>query len=1039
MTRDGSLSTVFVLALLAGATPARSDQIALVATQDNTIYAESDSTFGKGQCLQVGVSGFFIGVPTHARRALLQFDLSGVPAGSQIVSARLKLTQTGGIADPQPFVFLHRLTQAWGEGTTRFPSPPPCTPNGAPADGEWPTAGSATWNFAFYGGDPWSAPGGAFDATIGASAQGVRPVNPMTLEGEGLLADVQRWIAHPEENHGWILVGDESHSATGLRFASREATSPASRPTLTIDFTVPQGACCLSNGECQIATAEGCRTQGGYYRGDNSVCESQVCLTPYVDSLPVPAIAVPIRGRAGGAAWYEIAMKEFKQKLHRDLPPTTLWGYDGRYPGPTILATKNEPVHVRWINDLRDEFGVPRTQHYFDVDTRIHGPDALGKTPRTVVHLHGAHVPPESDGYPESTFVSGESRLYEYPNTQRGTMLWYHDHALGITRYNVIMGLAGIYLLRDKNEERLALPRDQYEIPLLVQDRSFNSDGSLSYPKDWSQNGFMGNKVLVNGKIWPYLSVDRGKYRFRIVNGSNHRIFHFALSDGQAFHVIGSDGGLLREPVALTRLVLGPAERADVVIDFASYAPGSEVLFENQDPNLTSDDAETRQVMKFKIGQRPGWTAPLPQALSDIEPMAEGEAVRTRSFRLKMNPDPRTEFKFRFGDQGWDEKTEYPVLGTSEIWSFGNSTTDTHPIHIHLIQFQILDRFTSFTTIGDSLVPAGERIPPSPEETGWKDTAKLPPGQMMRVIMRFGPAGFLGDYVFHCHMLEHEDNDMMRQFTVVPPAQGGPRTEAATAQPARLWPPDLAMVPVNITGVTDSAGFAVSIHVTGVTQDEPISHRAGPAPSVERPMTHEGMPSAGQAEGQMEMDSVDDPCVDARVSGGQLYLRRERQEGGNGRVYRVRYAAVSRDGGVAEGSVLVTVPREQGVRLAVNDGLRYDSQEGCLVQDAAPMSMSAHAAPAARQASPTELGFSRIEGSFAVVDYSLAIGSEVSIAVFDVSGRRVANLNDMVVEPGPHRASLRIGRLPRGVYFVRMRAAGKEYVRRLLRTEAMHG
>jgi len=297
---------------------------------------------------------------------------------------------------------------------------------------------------------------------------------------------------------------------------------------------------------------------------------------------------------------------------------------------------------------------------------------------------------------------------------------------------------------------------------------------------------------------------------------------------------------------------------------------------------------------------------------------------------------------------------------------------------------------------------------------------------MARVIMRFGPAGFLGNYVFHCHMLEHEDNDMMRQFTVVPPSSHAPSVATATAQPSLLWPPDLAMVPVSITGVTDPAGAPVSIHVTGVTQDEAVSRRASTATLASTmPMSAPG----GAPTPHMAMTWSDDPCVDARVVNGQLYLRRERQDGGDGRVYRVKFAAVARDGSVSEGSVLVSVPRKEGMRLAGNDGLRYDSLEGCLVEGAA-MAMS-HENPSGPKGFLTAIGSTRIEGGRTLVNYTLAEGSEVSLAIFDVNGRRVASLDDVVQDSGAHAASISVGRLPRGIYFLRMHAAGKVYVRRL--------
>jgi spore coat protein A len=840
--------------------------------------------------------------------------------------------------------------------------------------------------------------GGNFQSAFSDSENVYPGDQTVGLTSGGITNDAADWVRDPASNHGWILLGDEAVPGTGMRFASRQDTLPDHAPSLTVFFTSATGACCKPDGTCDLLTRNECDAQSGKYGGDNSTCAQQVCLEPYVDSLPIPSVAIPVRGRAGGEAYYEIAMKEFRQKLHRDLPPTTLWGYNGEYPGPTIEAYRNRPIQVRWINDLRDvETGLPRTDHYFDVDTRIHGPDMEGKTPRTVVHLHGGHVPPDFDGFPESTFVSGGSRLYRYPNSQSAATLWYHDHALGITRYNVMMGLAGLYVIRDRDEEALLLPSGRYEIPLVIQDRSFNSDGSLSYPAQWAPM-FMGDKVLVNGKVWPRLRVDAGKYRFRVLNGSNHRIFTLALSDHHPFRVIGSDGGFLSSPVEVRELSLGPAERADLVLDFEGYAPDSEVLLHDtlEGGQMDGSDPAASRIMKFVVSGTPGWKAPLPLSLSPVARIPESQASRTRTFELRFDQKLQ---QFRFGDFGWEDVTEFPVLGATEIWQFANETSETHPIHMHLIQFQVLDR-SSFQIVDGKVVPGPDRRPPDPEEAGWKDTAKVKPNELLRVIMRFGPDGYLGDYVYHCHMLEHEDNEMMRQFMVVPPKGTKPTVASARAEPARLGPPDLSMVPVTISGVCDSTGAPASIHVTHVTQDEPISHRA------------------------------DGACFDAKIVEGQLYLRRERADGGNGRVYRVSFTAVTRGGGIADGAVLVAVPGKASVRLAVNDGQVYNSLESCS-EPGGRVAMAADDARGARGAFTTSLGLPRIEGARATVEYTLAEPGEVTMAIFDVSGRRVASLDASVQATGAHRASLRLPHMAHGIYFVRMRAGGKVLVRRM--------
>ncbi len=187
--------------------------------------------------------------------------------------------------------------------------------------------------------------------------------------------------------------------------------------------------------------------------------------------------------------------------------------------------------------------GELRTEHILPVDLCLHGPNMQGNTPRTVVHLHGGHVAAENDGYPEDTMLPGEEQTFFYPNLQLPATVWFHDHALGITRLNVYMGLAGLFLIRDQFEADLGLPSGDFEIPLVIQDRSFNADGSLAYPAAW-QDHFFGEYVLVNGKVWPYLEVRRGLYRFRLLNGSNSRVYTLSLSNGASFQQIGTDGGL---------------------------------------------------------------------------------------------------------------------------------------------------------------------------------------------------------------------------------------------------------------------------------------------------------------------------------------------------------------------------------------------------------------------------------------------------------------------------------------------------------------
>ncbi|NNF43927.1 MAG: multicopper oxidase family protein [Phycisphaerales bacterium] len=531
----------------------------------------------------------------------------------------------------------------------------------------------------------------------------------------------------------------------------------------------PVGACCQPDTFCAELTADDCDAAGGVYSGDGTLCVPSPCrLEPFVDPLPLPAVAQPIVGEPGGAAEYEIAMTQFTQTLHRDLPPTTVWGFGGTYPGPTIEARTGEPITVTWMNDLRDAAGDLRTDHFLPVDLCPHGPDHEGNTPRTVVHLHGGHVPEESDGYPEHTFLPGGSDVYEYPNLQEAATIWYHDHALGITRLNVQMGLAGFYLIRDDVEDALNLPAGEFEVPLVIQDREFRPDGALVYPEEWEEH-FFGNTLLVNGKVWPFFEVKRGAYRFRILNGSNSRTYLLSFSDGTVMHQIGTDGGLMETSVALTELLLASGERADVIVDFSAASPGTEIILTNSAPAPFPGEEGVGvipEVMKFVVTSDAGTPYEVPKVLRPLEILDEADAVMTRDFVMTKEPEPCAGSRWLINGLGWDDITEYPVLGTTEIWRFANRSGIMHPMHMHLVFFQVLDR-QAFELIDDEIVPIGDPIPPEENERGWKDTVRVEPNEITRVITRF--EDFAGLFAYHCHILEHEDHEMMRQFQTVFP------------------------------------------------------------------------------------------------------------------------------------------------------------------------------------------------------------------------------------------------------------------------------
>ena len=487
-------------------------------------------------------------------------------------------------------------------------------------------------------------------------------------------------------------------------------------------------------------------------------------LAQFVDPLPILAVARSSRFRAHPlesgvkVPYYRLAMRQIKAKVHRDLQPTRMWGFGSSSPGPTLETHSGKGLWIEWANDL------PRA-HFLPIDRTLHGAEPDKPEVRTVVHLHGAKTPPESDGYPENWYVPGQSALYYYPNDQDAAMLWYHDHTLGINRLNVYAGLLGVFLVRDSVESSLNLPSGKYEIPLVMYDRMLDRQGQLYYPvsddpkSPWIPE-FAGDAILVNGKLFPYLEVEPRRYRFRLLNGANARFFNLSLSNGQAFHQIGTDQGLLPAPVSVESLSIAPGERADLIIDFSGHR-GERIVMNN----------EAFTVMQFRVSSKiaPD-TSSLPSELRPVKKLAESSAVKTRMLTLVEVDDPvGRPTQMLLNDSHWNMPvTENPILDSVEIWNLINLSDDSHPIHLHLVRFQILDRrrFDRFTYQNQrTLHYTGPVTPPSPNEAGWKDTVRADAGMVTRIIVRF--EGFTGRYVWHCHILEHEDNEMMRPYEVI--------------------------------------------------------------------------------------------------------------------------------------------------------------------------------------------------------------------------------------------------------------------------------
>jgi spore coat protein A len=461
-----------------------------------------------------------------------------------------------------------------------------------------------------------------------------------------------------------------------------------------------------------------------------------------------------------------------------------------------VVGRSGTPLTVSYTHDLPETY-----PDWIPVDTRL---TPLGDKVRLMTHLHGGFVAAESDGNPAVTpdgFGPGETQTVFYTNQlpqMPASQLWFHDHGLGATRLNVFAGLAAAYILRDEfdtGEEPnpIGIPGGAYEIPLVVQDRQFNPDGTFRYPTSdiegvtWIGEYF-GDTMLVNGKVWPFLEVEPRMYRFRILNGCNARILSLDIG-GPDLWQIGAEGGMWDVPVPVKRLVLAPAERADVLLDFTEFA-GKTLVMKNHKPGkpVSNPAPSLLQVMQIRVGttvSHPGPTS-IPPSLAGGRKADLRDPVTTRYITLNEVEPEEVEWYLNLNGVRFDEgpTTETPKVGTVEDWVYINVTGDTHPMHVHLVTFQVVGR-TPFDVeayeaaygglngvpggIDPTAFATGPMLSPAPEERGFKDTVKANPGQFTTIRAKFElptdvPAP--QDYVYHCHIVEHEDNDMMRPFTV---------------------------------------------------------------------------------------------------------------------------------------------------------------------------------------------------------------------------------------------------------------------------------
>ncbi len=621
----------------------------------------------------------------------------------------------------------------------------------------------------------------------------------------------------------------------------------------------------------------------------------------YALPLVKPPAMPPSRGSNNNKDKYRIAMRQFTQRiLSPPHPETVVWSYGSvdypgtvaqggtfNYPAFTIEATWNKTTQVQWRNELVDYQGnfLP---HLLPVDPTLHWANPPGGTAGRdkrstftstpgpyfgpvpmVTHVHGAHAAEQNDGYAEAWYLPDAANIpadyattgtfydyfnakyaegwtpgtasFKYPNDQRATTLWYHDHTLGMTRLNVYAGPAGFYLIRGGTDDEVydsrygtaAIlpgpapgvgddPLGEYgEIPIAIQDRSFNVDGSLFYPDTraffdgyagpyvpdtpvspiWNPE-FFGNTMVVNGFTWPYLEVEPRRYRFRLLNGCNSR-FLILWFEGPGVEVwqIGAEGGFLPAPVRLNdhpypgspgggaTVLLAPAERADVIVDFSAAAGttfrllnlGPDEPFGGGDIGVDFDPADpdsTGQVMEFRVSAgavADPSTPPQYLQLPAITPLGPENAHRDLSLNEEAYDDgqgfegPSAALLGTVIENGEDEGqpllwsdliTENPVLGATEVWEIYNFTEDAHPIHIHQVQFEVIGREAE-----DGGLSVTGSNGPLPWETGLKDTVIAYPDEVTKVKMRFDKNGF---YVWHCHIVEHEDNEMMRPLHVGP-------------------------------------------------------------------------------------------------------------------------------------------------------------------------------------------------------------------------------------------------------------------------------
>jgi FtsP/CotA-like multicopper oxidase with cupredoxin domain len=457
----------------------------------------------------------------------------------------------------------------------------------------------------------------------------------------------------------------------------------------------------------------------------------------------------------------EIALSAIQDKV-QILPgaPTSVWRYLGEvlhgspdavqnipnsYLGPIMQLNKGQTIRVHFKNELAEE---------------------------SIIHWHGLHVPVEADGHPRFAIKPGETYIYNFTVADRAGTYWFHPHPHGQTGPQVYQGLAGLFLIHDEEEQSLALPIDEYDLPLVIQDRIFDRDNQLLYGGEMmtAMMGFLGDQILVNGLPDYKHTVAARPYRLRLLNGSNSRIYKLSWEDGTPLTVIGTDGGLLEQPVQRDYITLAPAQRIELWVDFTTWDVGNLIRLVSL-PSAAPGSEDSFPVMAFEIDRAEHSNLVLPQRLSTLTPHKESDAVNRRSprdFTLAMGRGMSWTINGRLFEMTDVTRDEIVKLGDLEIWRFINQLGSggmmggmslPHPMHIHGLQFQILERHLDRSASSPATTLNGGFV-----DEGWHDTVLVLPGEQVKVLLKF--EDFAGLYLYHCHMLEHEDMGMMRNFRV---------------------------------------------------------------------------------------------------------------------------------------------------------------------------------------------------------------------------------------------------------------------------------